>query len=157
MFKNFLKNRMNAVEQRTEVLEVRDFFVCMLGIMALGPRCFTDIVQLPVLTFEDQILCTSVQTDIHTSVSALSFILPSQHSSSMGLLVITSMHFSLFKFTLVLNYLLLFWKLLVIVSLLGAQTSFHSVYPVIRNCPPARYAWNMISLEHKMFPLNILL
>jgi hypothetical protein len=44
------------------------------------------------------------------------------------------MHFSLSKYTLVVNYVLLFWKLLVFVSLLGtSETSLCPMFALILN------------------------
>jgi hypothetical protein len=51
------------------------------------------------------------------------------------------MHFSLFKFTLVLNSVRLFWKLLALWSLLSNSESFLcSVFPAIKNRPSSTCA-----------------
>jgi hypothetical protein len=52
------------------------------------------------------------------------------------------MHFSFFKFTLVINSVRLFWKLLVFVSLLGTSRDFPLFYvcPTIKTRPSARCA-----------------
>jgi hypothetical protein len=51
------------------------------------------------------------------------------------------MHYFLFKFTLVLNSVFLFWKLLLFEFLLGSsETAFFSVCSSSKNCPSARCA-----------------
>jgi hypothetical protein len=76
------------------------------------------------------------------SISLIPMLLSTLNSILYVREEITSMLFSLFKFTLVLNSARLYWKLLAFMSLLGTSRDFPLFYvcPTIKNCPSARCA-----------------
>jgi hypothetical protein len=74
------------------------------------------------------------------------------------------MHFYLYKLTLVLNSVRLFWKLLVFVSLLGTSETFLCSMFALQSKTVLLldalkllmlFAGTLISLEDKMTPMNI--